>query len=100
MADVRDREGCIIEEITIGLQCISPKSGKKFYTPDASVSCKPLEGMMFNSIEHAFEFYQKYAKISGFVARRGSQYCLGNVIKLTSVQVLLVLYQQQLTRMV
>ncbi|KAD3337018.1 hypothetical protein E3N88_32538 [Mikania micrantha] len=74
--------GCLIEESRVGLERISPTSGKKYYKLDVPLSSKPIIAMCFTSIEHAFDFYQNYAKKCGFIARKDSQYCIGKVVKL------------------
>ncbi|KAI3813106.1 hypothetical protein L1987_17822 [Smallanthus sonchifolius] len=66
----------------LGQQRVSPNSGKKYYTPVVSQSVKPAVGMVFDSIEHAFSFYEKYALCSGFSIRRTSSYNPKGVIKL------------------
>ncbi|KAD4585697.1 hypothetical protein E3N88_23298 [Mikania micrantha] len=71
-----------VDQLRVGLERISPTSGKYLYKPDVPISCEPQEGMVFPSIEHAFEFYQTYAIKGGFTARRGFQICYGTVIKI------------------
>ncbi|KAD7117851.1 hypothetical protein E3N88_05119 [Mikania micrantha] len=71
----RECEDFQVDQLCVGLERISPTSGKRFYKPDVPNSCKPHEGMVFDSIDHAFEFYQSYAIKGGFTARRGSQIC-------------------------
>ncbi|GJT54829.1 FAR1-related sequence 5-like protein isoform X1 [Tanacetum coccineum] len=48
--------------------------GVKFYKPDVSDSVKPLKGKLFNTLEDALHFYKTYAKLSGFEARKSTEY--------------------------
>ncbi|GKA43845.1 FAR1-related sequence 5-like protein [Tanacetum coccineum] len=41
----------------------------KFYD-----SVKPLKGKLFNTLEDALHFYERYAKLSGFEARKSIEY--------------------------
>nr|GEY54235.1 hypothetical protein [Tanacetum cinerariifolium] len=48
--------------------------GVKSYKPDVSDSVKPLKGKLLNTLEDALHFYKTYAKLSGFEARKSTQY--------------------------
>ncbi|KAK1406451.1 hypothetical protein QVD17_41749 [Tagetes erecta] len=56
----------------VGVVYVSPSSGKKYYTPCVSDSIKPVLGMVFDSIDHAFSFYKRYATSSGFEPRKST----------------------------
>ncbi|XP_076927021.1 protein FAR1-RELATED SEQUENCE 5-like [Bidens hawaiensis] len=49
--------------------------------PEVASSYKPVKGMMFSSIDQAFDFYCEYAKKAGFGARKGGSYVHGGVLK-------------------
>ncbi|XP_076934039.1 protein FAR1-RELATED SEQUENCE 6-like [Bidens hawaiensis] len=49
--------------------------------PEFASSYKPVKGMMFSSIDQAFDFYCEYAKKAGFGARKGGSYMHGGVLK-------------------
>ncbi|XP_035830097.1 protein FAR1-RELATED SEQUENCE 5-like [Helianthus annuus] len=51
---------------------------EKIYTPEVEPSAIPVVGMQFTSIEHAYVFYQTYAKLAGFL--------LGKVVKSYTVK--------------
>ncbi|XP_022027438.1 protein FAR1-RELATED SEQUENCE 5-like [Helianthus annuus] len=53
---------------------VSPNSRRRTFIPDVDDSIKPQMHMMFDSLENAFLFYQRYAKAGGFTARKGTQY--------------------------
>ncbi|GJS53200.1 FAR1 DNA binding domain, zinc finger, SWIM-type, MULE transposase domain containing protein [Tanacetum coccineum] len=48
--------------------------GVKFYKPDVPDCMKPLKGKLFNTLEDALHFYRTYAKLSGFEARKSTEY--------------------------
>ncbi|XP_076920365.1 protein FAR1-RELATED SEQUENCE 5-like [Bidens hawaiensis] len=48
--------------------------------PEISSSYRPVKGMMFSSIDQAFDFYCEYAKKAGFGARKGGSYVYGGVL--------------------
>ncbi|KAK1414701.1 hypothetical protein QVD17_30451 [Tagetes erecta] len=58
----------------VGVRLVSPISGKVSYIPSANSSNKPVVGMKFNSIEHAFKFYKDYALSNGFSIRKHTEY--------------------------
>ncbi|XP_076948867.1 protein FAR1-RELATED SEQUENCE 5-like [Bidens hawaiensis] len=39
--------------------------------PQVNASCKPVKGMIFESVDHAYDFYCEYAKKAGFCVRKG-----------------------------
>jgi hypothetical protein len=49
--------------------------------PDVPDECKPKMGMTFTSLEHACEFYENYAKLSGFSVRKGGQWAVDGVVR-------------------
>ncbi|XP_076937842.1 protein FAR1-RELATED SEQUENCE 5-like [Bidens hawaiensis] len=49
--------------------------------PEVASSYKPVKGMMFSSIDQAFDFYCEYAKKPGFGAHKGGSYMHGGVLK-------------------
>ncbi|XP_076913124.1 protein FAR1-RELATED SEQUENCE 5-like [Bidens hawaiensis] len=49
--------------------------------PEVASSYRPVKGMMFSSIDQAFDFYCGYAKKAGFGARKGGSYVHGGVLK-------------------
>ncbi|XP_076954274.1 protein FAR1-RELATED SEQUENCE 5-like [Bidens hawaiensis] len=49
--------------------------------PEVASSYRPVKGMMFSSIDQAFDFYCEYAKKAGFGARKGGSYVHGGVLK-------------------
>ena len=52
------------------------------YIPAVAAFIKPEVGMVFPSLDHAFEFYQHYAKEGGFSARKSGQYDSKGIVKL------------------
>ena len=52
------------------------------YIPDVPDSLKPAKDMEFPSIEHAQDFYAKYAKASGFAIRKGTSEVRKGILKL------------------
>ncbi|XP_076922654.1 protein FAR1-RELATED SEQUENCE 5-like [Bidens hawaiensis] len=49
--------------------------------PEVASSYRPVKGMMFSSIDQAFDFYSEYAKKAEFGAREGGSYMHGGVLK-------------------
>ncbi|XP_076907639.1 protein FAR1-RELATED SEQUENCE 5-like [Bidens hawaiensis] len=66
----------------VGIQHVSPNSGRKTYTPLVSASIKPNEGMIFENIEAAESFSRRYALAGGFSIRKGTQRVDNNVVRL------------------
>ncbi|XP_021985333.1 protein FAR1-RELATED SEQUENCE 5-like [Helianthus annuus] len=58
----------------VGNVQVSPNSGRRTFIPDVDDLIKPQMYMLFNSLENAFLFYQRYAKAGGFTVRKGTQY--------------------------
>ena len=54
----------------VGEQLVSPRSGKVSYIPVSNSSNKPVVGMVFDSVDNAFLFYEKYALSNGFSIRK------------------------------
>ncbi|XP_076914146.1 protein FAR1-RELATED SEQUENCE 5-like [Bidens hawaiensis] len=50
--------------------------------PEVASSYRPVKGMMFSSIDQAFDFNCEYAKKAGFGARKGGSYVHGGVLKI------------------
>ncbi|XP_035836018.1 protein FAR1-RELATED SEQUENCE 5-like [Helianthus annuus] len=59
---------------------ICPTTGNQYYTPVVPDSSKPVVGMHFQSIDSAFNFYKKYAKLSGFEGRKHTQSSKNGVV--------------------
>ncbi|XP_035836024.1 protein FAR1-RELATED SEQUENCE 5-like [Helianthus annuus] len=59
---------------------ICPTTGNQYYTPIVPDSSKPVVGMHFQSIDSAFNFYKKYAKLSGFEGRKHTQSSKNGVV--------------------
>ncbi|XP_076884121.1 protein FAR1-RELATED SEQUENCE 5-like [Bidens hawaiensis] len=57
----------------VGIEHISPISGKKSYYPEWGASIKPVEGMIFDNLESAKSFYKRYALACGFPIRKETQ---------------------------
>lgn len=49
--------------------------GSKLWFPIVPDSFKPKIGSVFNSYDHCFSFYESYAEVSGFDAKKSSQNC-------------------------
>lgn len=56
----------------VGLRILSP-GGKIYYAPDSKDSNKPMLNMVFDTVDHAFAFYQKYALSCGFSIRKATE---------------------------
>ncbi|KAL8265928.1 hypothetical protein R6Q59_003272 [Mikania micrantha] len=57
----------------VGIERISPRTGKKFYIPDVPISDKPEVGMMFRTVDEVYTFYERYAKNGGFTIRKNTE---------------------------
>ncbi|XP_076886155.1 protein FAR1-RELATED SEQUENCE 5-like [Bidens hawaiensis] len=68
----------------VGIQHVSPNSGRKTYTPLVSASIKPNEGMIFENLQAVESFYRIYALVGGFSIRKGTQWVDINVVRLKS----------------
>ncbi|XP_076954749.1 protein FAR1-RELATED SEQUENCE 5-like [Bidens hawaiensis] len=66
----------------VGIQHVSPNSGRKTYTPLVSASIKLNEGMIFENLQAAESFYRRYALAGGFSIRKGTQWVDKNVVRL------------------
>jgi len=66
----------------VGIQRISPRSGKKTYYPVSDASIKPAVGMVFDNIEAAKAFYERYALAAGFSIRSTTQRKVGDKLRL------------------
>ncbi|XP_076942859.1 protein FAR1-RELATED SEQUENCE 5-like [Bidens hawaiensis] len=49
--------------------------------PQVNATCKPVKGMIFESVDHAYDFYCKYAKKAGFCVRKGGSYMNDGLLK-------------------
>ncbi|XP_076938735.1 protein FAR1-RELATED SEQUENCE 11-like [Bidens hawaiensis] len=49
--------------------------------PEVVSSYRPVKGMMFSSIDQAFDFYSEYAKKAGFGVRKGGSYVHDGILK-------------------
>lgn len=58
---------------TVGIERISPTSGKRYYKPAVAMSCRPEVGMKFEYVQDAITFYKNYAKEGGFTVRKNTQ---------------------------
>ncbi|KAD5802416.1 hypothetical protein E3N88_13776 [Mikania micrantha] len=58
----------------IGIESVSPNSGKRLYIPDVEDGVKPKFGMIFKTLDDAYIFYTKYAAVGGFAVRKGTEY--------------------------
>ncbi|KAD7477614.1 hypothetical protein E3N88_00750 [Mikania micrantha] len=65
-------------------QCPGEKSTSTvsgiFYTPNVGSPSKPRVGMVFNTLDEAFIFYQKYAKLAGFTVRKTTQSSIHGIV--------------------
>ncbi|XP_076943418.1 protein FAR1-RELATED SEQUENCE 7-like [Bidens hawaiensis] len=43
--------------------------------------CKPVKGMIFEYVDHAYDFYCEYAKKAGFCVRKGGSYMNDSLLK-------------------
>ncbi|XP_076881590.1 protein FAR1-RELATED SEQUENCE 7-like [Bidens hawaiensis] len=66
----------------LGEERVSLKSGKIYYKPVVSQSLKPVIGMVFDSVEIAYDFYVSYAHASGFSVRKNNAYTNHGLLKL------------------
>ncbi|XP_022041959.1 protein FAR1-RELATED SEQUENCE 2-like [Helianthus annuus] len=48
-----------------GIEQVSPNSGTKRYIPDSPSSLTPAEGMLFDTVDAAYNFYKAYAEAGG-----------------------------------
>ncbi|XP_035834266.1 protein FAR1-RELATED SEQUENCE 5-like [Helianthus annuus] len=49
-----------------GVEQVSPNSGTKRYIPDSPSSLTPAEGMLFDTVDVAYNFYKAYAEAGGW----------------------------------
>ncbi|XP_076921481.1 protein FAR1-RELATED SEQUENCE 5-like [Bidens hawaiensis] len=49
--------------------------------PQVNASCKPEKGMVFESVDHAYDFYCEYVKKAGFCVRKGGSYMNEGLLK-------------------
>ncbi|XP_076910653.1 protein FAR1-RELATED SEQUENCE 5-like [Bidens hawaiensis] len=59
--------------------CIDPSSD--LVIPQVNASCKPVKGTIFESVDHAYDFYCEYAKKAGFCVRKGGSYMNDGLLK-------------------
>ncbi|XP_022042175.1 protein FAR1-RELATED SEQUENCE 5-like [Helianthus annuus] len=57
-----------------GVEQVSPNSGTKTYIPTSSSSLTPAEGMLFDTLDAAYNFYKAYADAGGWTVRKGTQH--------------------------
>ncbi|XP_076932150.1 protein FAR1-RELATED SEQUENCE 5-like [Bidens hawaiensis] len=74
MNSMMDGEKDAIAYQPVGIEHISPISGKKSYYPVCAASMKPIEGMIFDNLEAAKSFYQRYALAGVFSIRKATQW--------------------------
>ena len=60
--------------VPLGIEHVSPNSGKKTFVPAVDNALKPVVGMVFDSLQAATNFYEKYASAGGFTVRKGTDY--------------------------
>ncbi|XP_076945394.1 protein FAR1-RELATED SEQUENCE 5-like [Bidens hawaiensis] len=65
----------------VGIEHISPISGKKSYYPECGASIKPIEDMIFDNLEFAQAFYNRYALACGFSIRKTTQWKSRGIIQ-------------------
>ncbi|XP_076883496.1 protein FAR1-RELATED SEQUENCE 5-like [Bidens hawaiensis] len=49
--------------------------------PQVNASCKPVKGIIFESVDHAYDFYCEYAKKAGFCVGKGGSYMNDGLLK-------------------
>ncbi|XP_022008261.2 protein FAR1-RELATED SEQUENCE 5-like [Helianthus annuus] len=49
-----------------GVDQVSPNTGTKRYIPDSPSSLTPAEGMLFDTVDDAYNFYKTYAEAGGW----------------------------------
>ncbi|XP_076943494.1 protein FAR-RED IMPAIRED RESPONSE 1-like [Bidens hawaiensis] len=49
--------------------------------PQVNASCKPVKRIIFESVDHAYDFYCEYAKKAGFCVRKGGSYMNDGLLK-------------------
>ncbi|GKE32697.1 hypothetical protein Tco_1452019 [Tanacetum coccineum] len=64
-----DEEQCPARHV--GILDETPR-GSKYWIPN--VEDKPVEGTLFESVQHAYQVYKEYAKKGGFEIKRGGQH--------------------------
>ncbi|XP_022040082.2 protein FAR1-RELATED SEQUENCE 5-like [Helianthus annuus] len=57
-----------------GVEQVSPNTGTKRYIPDSPSSLTPAEGMLFDIVDDAYNFYKTYAEAGGWTVRKGAQH--------------------------
>ncbi|XP_035832897.1 protein FAR1-RELATED SEQUENCE 5-like [Helianthus annuus] len=57
-----------------GVEQVSPNTGTKRYIPDSPSSLTPAEGMLFDTVDDAYNFYKTYAEAGGWTVRKGTQH--------------------------
>jgi hypothetical protein len=62
------------EPVPYSVGIVSEEAGEKLWIPDIPDGEKPTYGMMYHSLEQAYEYYKDYAKRAGFEIRLGQQY--------------------------
>ncbi|KAL8198187.1 hypothetical protein R6Q57_024168, partial [Mikania cordata] len=71
----------------VGIERISPRTGKKFYIPVVPILEKPEAGMMFRTIDEAYNFYERYAKNGGFTIRKNTEVTKHGIVTLNVISV-------------
>ncbi|XP_076917919.1 protein FAR1-RELATED SEQUENCE 5-like [Bidens hawaiensis] len=61
--------------------CKMPDPSSDLVIPQVNASCKPEKGMVFESVDHAYDFYCEYAKKAGFCVRKGGSYMNEGLLK-------------------
>ncbi|PWA94512.1 FAR1 DNA binding domain, Zinc finger, SWIM-type, MULE transposase domain, FHY3/FAR1 family [Artemisia annua] len=54
------------EPVPYSVGVVSEEAGEKLWVPDIPIGEKPAYGMMYYSLEQAYEYYKDYAKRAGF----------------------------------
>ncbi|PWA53030.1 FAR1 DNA binding domain, Zinc finger, SWIM-type, MULE transposase domain, FHY3/FAR1 family [Artemisia annua] len=62
------------EPVPYSVGIVKEYAGEKLWIPDIPAGEKPAYGMMYHSLEQAYEYYKDYAKRTSFEVRLGTQY--------------------------
>ncbi|XP_076931874.1 uncharacterized protein LOC143597178 [Bidens hawaiensis] len=60
---------------------MQPDPSSDLAIPQVNASCNPVKGMVFESVDHAYDFYCEYAKKAGFCVRKGGSYMNDGLLK-------------------
>ncbi|PWA96130.1 FAR1 DNA binding domain, Zinc finger, SWIM-type, MULE transposase domain, FHY3/FAR1 family [Artemisia annua] len=67
-------QGNDYEPVPYSVGIVKEYADEKLWIPDIPAGEKPAYGMMYHSLEQAYEYYKDYAKRAGFEVRLGTQY--------------------------